>query len=718
MSLINFINKFVSPTVEEDVVSRVIEIKHINVHFLIRDLNHVWNSTVFTNWMFNNVSPYRITFYSYFVPDLYYALTDVLNYKKMLYSKRKDIQILLDLLKTKTWYKDYFAVHPPRLNYNKLNELKYTALPVQLEAIKAYDYKTTALHLNGYLLDAATGSGKGYMALAIANCLESDVNIVICPKSIIDSVWADYINVQFNGSKKIWKANSNADISKGFDYYIFNFEAIDKAVEFFKLNKYNKPFIVLDESHNFNNKSSLRATSFLDLCKITKSKDIIFSSGTPVGVNANETIPLFQAIDPLFTPQVEIRFKGIYKKSSKRGLEILNNRLGMISHKIEKHEIMKDDKPIYSEIKVQLKNPTKYTLSYIKNEFSEFMDKRCKELIKEMDIHEKIYFTVINNYKDNLKTPEDRNAFKIYTDYVNEMRRAGFDPYTHGHLSRYCNALEKEKIIPSIKDSELRNKFKKSKGVYKYFKLVALGEFLGGILAKRRAELHSALIEHSGIADIVNNSIKKTICFTDYVDTVLTAKEYFEQNGLKPALVFADTNKDVNSIINDFRDSPIKNPLIATTKSMSTGVTVICANTIIFLNKPFRSRDVDQCVARCWRLGQDTQIYVFTIVLDTGSEDNLSDRMSEILEWSEEQSTAMTGTNSKRIQGGQLIDPETILENSALEELIEDMSIINEMIYSKKLKVNNEDIENSIKIIESKFNWDIKPYIKKSSLDW
>ena len=715
MSFINFINKFVSPTVEEDVVNGVVEIKHINVHFLIRDLNHVWNSSVFANWMFNNVSPYRITLYSYFVPDLYYALTDVLNYKKMLYSKRKDIQILLDLLKTKTWYKDYFAIHPPRLNYNKLSELKYTLLPVQLEAVKAYDYKTTALHLNGYLLDAATGAGKGLMALAIASCSESDVNIVLCPKSIIDSVWADYINVQFGGNKKIWKSNSNIEITKGYDYYIFNFEAIDKAVDFFKTNKYNKPFIVLDESHNFNNKSALRTSSFLELCKITKSKDIVFSSGTPLGVAANESIPLFQAIDPLFTPQVEIRFKGIYKKSSKRGLEILNNRLGMISHKIEKHEIMKDDKPIFSEIKVKLKDPIRYTLSYIKNEFSEFMDKRCKELLKEMDTHEKIYFEVINNYKNNLKTPEEKNGFKTYTDYVNEMRRAGFDPYTHGPLSRYCNVLEKEKIIPTIKDSELRNKFKKSKGVYKYYKLVALGNFLGGILAKRRAELHSALIEHSGIVDIVNNSIKKTICFTDYVETVLTAKEYFEKNGLKPALVFADTNKDINSIINDFRDSPIKNPLIATTKSMSTGVTVICANTIIFLNKPFRSRDVDQCVARSYRLGQTEQVYVYTIVLDTGSESNLSDRMSEILAWSEDQSLAMTGTNSKRIQGGQLIEPETILEDTTLEELIDDENIIKDIL---NLKINNESIGSSLSIVDSKINWELKPYIKKSSLDW
>ena len=70
---------------------------------------------------------------------------------------------------------------------------------------------------------------------------------------------------------------------------------------------------------------------------------------------------------------------------------------------------------------------------------------------------------------------------------------------------------------------------------------------------------------------------------------------------------------------------------------MSTGHTINEANTVIFLNVPYRSTDYEQASDRCYRIGQDTTVYVYRLLLDTNPENNLSTRMSDILKWSREQ---------------------------------------------------------------------------------
>ena len=55
------------------------------------------------------------------------------------------------------------------------------------------------------------------------------------------------------------------------------------------------------------------------------------------------------------------------------------------------------------------------------------------------------------------------------------------------------------------------------------------------------------------------------------------------------------------------------------------------------MNVPFRSTDYDQASERCYRIGQDTDVYIYKLVLDTGDQYNLSTRMQYILSWSREQ---------------------------------------------------------------------------------
>lgn len=217
-----------------------------------------------------------------------------------------------------------------------------------------------------------------------------------------------------------------------------------------------------------------------------------------------------------------------------------------------------------------------------------------------------------------------------------------------GYMTQFCTKFEKEKIMPTLSSSN-KKLFKESKAIYKYPSLVILGKFLGGVLGRRRIELHSAMIEHSGIDEIVKDAEKKTICFTNYVDTVDVADRYFTSRGFKTLKVYAETNTNVNGILNEFRENIEINPLLATIQSLSTGVTLICANTCIFLNQPFRSADYEQASNRVFRIGQTAQVYFYDLILDTGTTPNLSTRLMDIQQWSQQQVEIMLNKDMGKV---------------------------------------------------------------------
>jgi hypothetical protein len=343
----------------------------------------------------------------------------------------------------------------------------------------------------------------------------------------------------------------------------------------------------------------------------------------------------------MFTPIVEVNFKAIYGRSANRALEILQARLGMVSHKILKEEIMLDAKPIRQELRVKVPDASKYTLPDLKVELTKFVTDRVKFYKAEMPIHEEVYFSALKIYERSIRSTEEKAAYVLYTDYVQKMRK-GYDSRTMGDMSQYCNKFEKEKIMPLL-TPEHKKQFSNSKSVYKYLQLKIMGEFLGGVLGRRRAELHSDMIKYSGIDKIVNEAEKKTICFSNYVDTILEAKSYFEERGFQPLLVYGDTNSRVMSILEEFKNSDTANPLLATIQSLSTGVTLICANVCIFLNLPFRAADYEQASNRIFRIGQTAQVYFYDMILDTGDVPNLSTRMSDIMTWSQDQVSAILG---------------------------------------------------------------------------
>jgi hypothetical protein len=110
---------------------------------------------------------------------------------------------------------------------------------------------------------------------------------------------------------------------------------------------------------------------------------------------------------------------------------------------------------------------------------------------------------------------------------------------------------------------------------------------------------------------------------------------------LKPLSITGANSSQAKELIAKFKASSKLNPLIASLNVMATGHTITEANTVIFLNVPFRSVDYEQGFSRVYRHGQDSDVWVYKLVLDTGDVPNLSTRMQDILAWSKAQFDAI-----------------------------------------------------------------------------
>ena len=422
---------------------------------------------------------------------------------------------------------------------------------------------------------------------------------------------------------------------------MFNFEAIAKAFEFARKHSHLKTCVILDESHNLNEIKSERTNNFILFCKLLKCKNIIFSSGTPVKALGYEVIPLLRCIDPLFTPEAEELFKKIFGISSKRAVDILRHRIDLIGHKIPREVFMKVAPPIVKQLKVKIPNGKAYTIDVIKAEMKVYIAERIKFYNAHMKEYIAIYDKAIRTYADTVKTKEDQLEFKKYLEGIKSIR-AGYDPKAHKDILPFCNNFETKKIAPVL-SSQMKKDFKDARSVVKYVDLKVLGEALGNVLTKRRAECHRDMIAYSGLDEIARDADKKMLCFSDYVDVIKEADRYFRAAGFEPDMVYGETVKDITPIVNRFKSDPNINPLLATSKTMSAGVTLVNCSVIVLLNLPFRQYLHEQMIARIFRIGQDAQTYVYECILDTGAIPNVSSRSLDILEWSRDQVSLIMG---------------------------------------------------------------------------
>lgn len=484
-------------------------------------------------------------------------------------------------------------------------------------------------------------SGKTFMSIALGQMLHADLQIFIVPKATVDTVWFEEIREELGPGAKIWASTHDEILTPDYDYYIFHYETIPKAIALVKqIKNRHIPFLAIDESHNFNEIKSDRTALLVELAQSLQCHNTIFATGTPIKAVGHEAIPLLRVVDPLFTPEAERRFKLIFGLSAKRANDILRNRLGLISHKIPE-TYMTIPPPVDITKQVQVPNNQRFTIPAVRDEMQRFMLQRYTQYKSNMRQYTDIYARGIDLYERSLMNSQDRAQLRIYKDYV-KIIIAGYDPIAHKEIAKFIKEFETTKIIP-ILPQPLRGQFKDALSIVKYVKMRVLGEALA-IYQKRRAECAGELARYGNLEEIITNADKKTIIFSSYIHALDATYAYLDEKGFNALRIYGDTTKDVAAIVAQFKKDPSTNPLIATLQSLSASQTLTVANTIIFLNAPFRDYIFNQAYHRVFRIGQDVQTYNYTFVLDTKSIPNVSTSSKDILEWSRTQVDAIFGT--------------------------------------------------------------------------
>ena len=594
----------------------IVTIENIPVRSMHTDIQNMYETSRINKYIFNTVGSRKVSFNEFFALEVYFILDKLINTRRRYYYT--NIRLLTEIkqkLKANTWLRNIDTDVPDRLDFSQLDQLILKPLPKQQEFLELYNKTVSKYRLNGMLLAAAVGAGKTMTSLYVAACVKSTKVIVVCPKPTVYRVWMETAKTAYKEPQSHWCYDSG----KPYNFEkiaIFHYESLDKAIEMINDLKSEKVTVILDESHNLSDIKALRTQRFIDLCKELNAQDVLLVSGTPIKAMATESIPLFRAIDPLFTQDTMERFKKIYAGQSSKATEILAHRLNLVSFKVQKSELNLD-KPIFEDIKVKIPNGDQYTLEAIGLEITAYAKERIKYFQENRTHYKEIYEKCLAEALKVLTDPkrsrreimDEENYYKEYRQKVIAIMRAHESGllYQVSDEMVFCNNYEKNKVMPNLSSKADREAFKEAKTVVKYLKLKVQGECLGRILGRRRIECHVDMVPYIDIAGIANSTEKKTVVFTSYAEVIEALEKHELKSGLSPISVYGKATSNLSNIVRDFAINPNINPLNATYASLSTGVPLIMSDTMIIINAPFRDYILQQTIGRIHRICMTTQ---------------------------------------------------------------------------------------------------------------
>lgn len=565
-----------------------------------------------------------INIHKFFIPELLYLL-----------DKFQFPASLIDTIKSNTW------VGAPVQSMESADlsvlskEINAKFYEHQIEFIKNYVTNKTMNHLRGYLLSFEQGLGKTITALGLMTALKKEHIVIICPKNTMLETWNAHLIKFFNQKQSVWIAGyTKGPLTTSHRWIIVNYERIEEIKEFLIKNKLNNLGVIVDESHNFLRTSSLRTQLLLDLAKYNRNADLLLLSGTPIKCAGVELIPIMSVLDPYFDDEACTIFKATFGFNTAIANDVLNARLTRMITRVTKDILSLPEKK-ETTVSVRMSTGWKYTVSQVEKQIVTFIKERQDYYQQNLTAYIAAFEEVIE-WLQNEPGVGDQPEFQRYTEIIDELRYSNISDARGNADIVWANQYERDVLIPALPD-DLKKKFMWSKSVVKYLPLKIKGEVIGTLLTHLRMQMTSEMMQAANLKQYVDNAMKKTVVFTSYVDTIELARDYFQEEGYSPLAVYGKTASELTNTVKRFQEDQTLNPLIASLKMLSTGATLTAANTVIFLNKPWRSVEYQQASDRVHRIGQDTECEIISLVLDTGKEPNLSTRMEDIMQWSGDQ---------------------------------------------------------------------------------
>lgn len=565
-----------------------------------------------------------VKIHKFFVPELLYLLT-----------KFDFPSTLIETIRTNTWVgkADQFA-GPYQTDISQIaHQMNVTLYGYQKTFVENYERCKLRNCLYGHILSFEQGLGKTVTALATMCAMRKSLVIVIAPKSTLETVWLQHITTFFKRERKVC-INGRDGLTTDCEFLLVNYEGLEKLEALLpKLAKLGtKLGIIVDESHNFLRTAANRTKQLIHLREASKCQDMLLMSGTPIKALGIEILPMLLILDQFMDEDAYEIFKRAFGLNISLATDVLRERLSRMMHRKTKDEVLHLPDKTEQTINLEIPNAYKYTISTIKTEALKFARERLR--YHQAHMHEYVsIFEATLRYLE--RVVPNKAQFRQYQQDIADIRSRPVTTYNpkDANLIQRCNRYELEVLLPLL-PTDMRKAFVNVKAAVKYLHLKIQGEVIGQYLTHQRIKLTSEMVLHAGLPDLINTAIKKTVVFTSYVDTIEVTDRYLRQAGYHTVLVYGKTSNEIVSAVDRFTHDRKINPLIASIQTMATGVTLTAASTMIMLNKPWRWVDYDQAVARIHRIGQTTPVTIYTIVLDTGEEPNLSTRMEDIMDWS------------------------------------------------------------------------------------
>ena len=540
----------------------------------------------------------------------------------------------------KTWISNFEKRDIKPTNTQNLSNIKYTLKDYQKEFIEKYNILKYKFDLEGYILTFEQGLGKTLTAISLAECLNKKQIIIVCPNSLRDN-WAyeiksyflKYDNIDIWKSDVYVKGNKNLSISKNPKYIIVNQESIDSIYNIidYKLDT----MIIVDECHNFRNSNSNRVKLLLELKDKCNCKDNLMMSGTPIKSTPDELIPALRMIDPYFTQELAEIYKKAFNQYSSEISRVVKERFSRVIYRKTKSQVLQLPEKYIKNVFLSIKNPEPYYLDYLKKQtIIIFTEEYNKKLDQYSSLKERFEYIVTKYSSANKKITKE------YLDYIcKSTNPKEVTPELHEHREQMYNNFLENYVYINITDKNIYKELQILQKQYIFMKNSAMGIAIGKIFPTARTNCYIEIFDQNinYILDSIKNNSKKTIIFTQFLKVAKHINVELTKNNIGNVLIIGET-KNRLEVINRFKEDDSIDVLIATTQTLSTGVTLTEANQILFFGTPYRDADFQQACDRIHRIGQTLDVYIYIILLKSAKK-NITNRLDDIINWSKQSTT-------------------------------------------------------------------------------
>lgn len=565
----------------------------------------------------------------------FFALEVLILFEELYDRYRYNIyKSIVNELKEKTWVGKKVDWKEVPMDTTPLRNITYELKDYQLKFVKRYPSIKENNSLHGVILSFDQGLGKTLTAVSIAECLKKRQVIIVCPNSLKEN-WSNeikqyfrkynddklFFNEVFVSDNKKFTFNKNKN-----KYIIVNQESISKIFPI--IDKNRDTIIIVDESHNFRNMQGKRVKELIELKKRTSCEDVLLMSGTPIKALPNEIIPALLLIDPLFDMEAARIYNRMFNVDGLSSANIVKQRFSRVIYRRTKEQVLKLPEKNQKEIILDIKNSEKYTIKHVNEltltRFKEIYDEKYKDI----EVYRDTYVELIQKYSSS---PD--NHRKMYLNFVISGNAIeGYHEIDQEMLLSYT----KNYVLPNIYNSDDLKHFKRAETNYLRLKESCMGKALGEILPKYRASMYISLYEENKkmFLNMIHNNDKKTVIFSTSLAVINYISEDLTKIGMGNVKIVGGTSDRMDKI-NNFKNDDNINVILATSQTLSTGVTLTEANQMFFFGTPWRSADYEQACDRIHRIGQTSDVNIYRVLLNTKTK-NLSSRMNEILGWSED----------------------------------------------------------------------------------